>query len=177
MHKIIGCLFSLLLGISTITAQKTSERTYAKRIAERLGGQLEVSVQSGRVDILNETHAIEVEFARKWKNSIGQALWYSLQTGKMAGIVLILEDDRKDYKYSVQLQSTLVTFGLQDSVKVWLWPNDFDNSPRSQPNRPTSYWLTKISKVRHNNTCTYFKKTRGRIGTNKEGRACKKCGG
>ncbi len=177
MHKIIGFLLLFLLLTTTIIAQKTSERSYAKRIAEKLGGELEVSVQSGRVDILNETHAIEVEFARKWKNSIGQALWYGLQTGKTPGIVLILEEDHKDYKYSVQLQSTLATFGLQDSVKVWLWPNDFEKLPRSQPNIPTTYWLTKVSKVRHNNTCTYFKKTRGRIGTNKEGRACKKCGG
>jgi len=176
MKKVSSILLLLSLAL-TLLAQKSSERSYAKRIAEKLGGELEVGVQSGRVDILNETHAIEVEFARKWKNSIGQALWYSLQTSKTPGIVLILENNRKDYKYSVQLQSTLATFGLQDSVKVWLWPNDFENSPRSQPDKPTSYWLTKTSKVRHNDTCTYFQKTRGRSCTSEEGKACKKCGG
>jgi len=177
MQKIIGCLLPFLL-LSTISfAQKTSERSYAKRIAEKLGGRLEVSVQSGRVDILNETHAIEVEFARKWKNSIGQALWYGLQTGKTPGIVLIIENNRKEYKYSVQLQSTLATFGLQDSVKVWLWPDDIEPSTRSQPITPTSYWLTKNSKIRHNDTCSYYKATRGRSCTNTAGRACKKCGG
>lgn len=176
MHKILFLLLPFLLLPTITSAQKIKEKTFTKRIAEKLGGKLEVGVQSGRVDILNETHAIEVEFARKWKNSIGQALWYGIQTGKQPGIVLILENSRKDYKYTVQLQSTLTAFGLQDSIKVWLWPNDFQEKPRVQ-DTPTTYWLTESSRVRHNDTCTYFKKTRGRVCTVKEGVACKKCGG
>lgn len=164
MQKITYCFLFFLFLATTSFAQKASERSYAERIAEKMGGRLEVGVQSGRVDILNETHAIEVEFARKWKNSIGQALWYGLQTGKIPGIVLVLENHRKDYKYTVQLQSTLAAFGLQDSVKVWVWPDDFGESSRNQSTKPTSYWLTKISKVRHNDTCSYYKKTRGLSG-------------
>ena len=45
-----------------------------------------------RCDILTDTHAIEVDFADKWSEAIGQSLNYATQTGKKAGIVLVLKD-------------------------------------------------------------------------------------
>ena len=52
-----------------------------------------------RVDCLTNTHAIEFDFAEKWAESIGQALYYGLQTNKTPGVVLIIEDPEKDIKY------------------------------------------------------------------------------
>ena len=46
-----------------------------------------------RCDILTDTHAIEVDFADKWAEAIGQSLNYAMQTGKKAGIVLVLKDE------------------------------------------------------------------------------------
>jgi hypothetical protein len=45
---------------------------------------MEVTVPNGRVDIVGKHYATEVEFADKWKQAIGQALWYALQTRKLA---------------------------------------------------------------------------------------------
>ena len=45
-----------------------------------------------RRDILTDTQAIEVDFADKWAEAIGQSLNYAMQTGKKAGIVLVLKD-------------------------------------------------------------------------------------
>ncbi len=45
----------------------------------------------------SETPSVEVDFARKWAEAIGQCLLYSSMTGKRAGILLILRtptDDR-----------------------------------------------------------------------------------
>ena len=39
-----------------------------------------------RCDILTDTHAIEVDFADKWAEAIGQSLKYATQTGKKAGM-------------------------------------------------------------------------------------------
>ncbi len=47
-------------------------------------------------DCLTETHAIEFNFSNKWAESIGQSMFYALQTGKRAGIVLI-QDSPRDY--------------------------------------------------------------------------------
>lgn len=95
---------------------KLYEADYQKSWANKHGGRTEVVVPNGRVDIVTKTHAIEVEYARKWKNAIGQALWYSIQTNKKPGIVLILEK-KSDRKYLVMLESTLKHAGLD--VKVW----------------------------------------------------------
>ncbi len=44
-----------------------------------------------RVDCVTDTHAIEFDFAKKWGESIGQALYYATILNKQAGIVLIME--------------------------------------------------------------------------------------
>ena len=52
-----------------------------------------------RVDCLTATHAVEFNFAKKWAESIGQALYYSLMTGKRGMVVLILENPRREKVY------------------------------------------------------------------------------
>ncbi|MFL3659217.1 MAG: hypothetical protein ACJ07L_14355, partial [Opitutales bacterium] len=56
-----------------------------------------------RCDILTNTHAIEVDFADKWAEAIDQSLNYAMQTGKKAGIVLVLKD-RGDEKHLERLR-------------------------------------------------------------------------
>ena len=51
-----------------------------------------------RVDCLTETHACEFDWAKKWYEGFGQALWYAHNTGKKPCLVLILKSD-KDYIY------------------------------------------------------------------------------
>ena len=69
------------------------------------------------MDCLTATHAVEYERGKNWAESIGQSLYYSLQTGKRAGVVLILER-RKDYRYWLRLNSTIEHHRLP--VDTWL---------------------------------------------------------
>ena len=128
MYKIIGTVMILLLvsfNCSDVKSQsKLSEQDYAEYIQRLLGGELEVSVTSGRVDLVTTTHAFEIERANKWKESIGQSIWYALNTNKKAGIILILED-KSDYKYLIQLTTALGYAGLTEKVDVYAFPNDF----------------------------------------------------
>lgn len=119
---------SVLLACSAV-AKPTQhlEKWYQEKIAAALKGEREARVENGRVDVLTKTHAIEVEFASHWKNAIGQSLWYSLQTGKPAGIVLILEDEKKDTPDAIRLGSVIEANKLP--IKVWLWPRDFKEPP------------------------------------------------
>ena len=180
-------LILLFLLIPTfLTAQKISEAQYTRMINEKLQGKMEYSVTSGRVDILTETHAIEVERANKWKQAIGQSLWYGLQTTKKPGIILIIEKD-SDYKYFIQLNTALDYAGLTDKIEVWQFPQDFPEATvyqakildiQSNPdNAGKIYWKTSSSNVRHNSTCRYYQTTRGESCTGENGIACKKCGG
>ena len=56
-----------------------------------------------RVDCLSKDYAIEFDFAKKWAESIGQALYYSKMTGKAPAIVLILTSPA-DYRYVKRIE-------------------------------------------------------------------------
>lgn len=57
-----------------------------------------------RVDCLTKTHAVEFDFANKWHESIGQALHYSVMTGKKAKVVLILDNPKAQWVYYKRIQ-------------------------------------------------------------------------
>jgi hypothetical protein len=82
-------------------------------------GQIEARMPDGkRCDCLTDSHAIEYDFAPKFTEAIGQALDYSLQTGKKAGIVLILEKP-DDYRHWIRLNTIIEQNGLKiDTWKV-----------------------------------------------------------
>ena len=169
-----------------LSAQKISEAQYIRMINKELQGQIEYRVTSGRIDILTETHAIEVERAHKWKQSIGQSLWYGLQTTKKPGIILIMENDN-DYKYFIQLNTALDYAGLIDRIDLWQYPQDFPKASiyeakilgvqSNQDAGVKNYWKSSSSNIRHNSTCQYYQTTRGESCTGQVGIACKKCGG
>jgi hypothetical protein len=171
--------FLFVLFLLPIILYGQSEADYSRGLAAALDGRTEVPVTSGRVDILTETHAIEVDWASKWKESIGQALWYGLQTNRRAGIILILKSDA-DYKYFVQLNSALTHGGLEGKIQTWVYPNDFPGvqpagrtspnyAPASQPTAATNYWLSTNSNKRHNRDCQWFTVSKGRYCTAGEG--------
>ena len=114
-------LFLLLATITivnnTTIASTLPERYYQNQWCYDHHGQAEVMLpDQTRADCITATHAIEFDFGRKWAESLGQALYYSLQTSKRAGIVLILERP-EDRKYFIRLNSTIQHFRLP--VDTW----------------------------------------------------------
>lgn len=51
-----------------------------------------------RVDMLNDTYAWEVDWARsdKWAEAIGQSLYYAQVTGRKPGIILIIKQQSEE---------------------------------------------------------------------------------
>lgn len=189
MIEVVHCCFQLLClcgcALSLAGQTATSEADYIQLVQRHLGGEIEVPVTDGRVDIQTDIHAIEVEFAHKWKQAIGQALWYAHQTNLEAGIVLIMRSPAQQ-KYLVQLNSTLNYANLGHRVSVWVWPIDFQDSPSVRLGRvapasyppTTGYWLSIGSKKRHNASCVAnYEQTNGRPCAADEGQACGICGG
>jgi hypothetical protein len=70
---------------------RTQEKNWITALAARLGGQSEVTVPYGRVDVLTGTYAIEVDYLHKWKEGIGQALHYASVKGITPCLALIYE--------------------------------------------------------------------------------------
>ncbi|MCZ6802985.1 MAG: hypothetical protein O7D86_03375 [Proteobacteria bacterium] len=79
----------------------------------------EKRVKAGYVDCLLTDYAIEFGFANKWKEDIAQAGWYALQTGKKAGMVMILKKPT-DIKYVDYVKEYLKFYnGDAKPVKIW----------------------------------------------------------
>lgn len=108
----------LLFSATAEAARLHPEQFYQEAWCDANNGKLEhVLSDRTRVDCLTLTHAIEFDFADKWKESIGQAMFYSEMTGLLPGVVLIMEDHKKDYKYLIRL-----LIGVQniDGFSVWV---------------------------------------------------------
>ena len=125
MNKLLILLFLLFLGNLSAQISNYSEKEISIYIQSLIGGEREVSVPSGRVDLIHDNVAYEIDWANKWKESIGQALWYAQQSNKQPGIILILKSE-SDYKYFLQLNSSLNYAGLNEKFKVLLFPTDFE---------------------------------------------------
>ncbi len=100
---------------------RLNERAYQEKWCRDYNGQVEVVfVDRTRCDCLTDTHAVEVEFARKWKEAIGQALHYARKSGKKPGVVLIIRN-KNDYKYWKDLNKALKYHRLD--IDTWLIDN------------------------------------------------------
>ncbi|MDH4319888.1 MAG: hypothetical protein OEV73_00165 [Desulfobulbaceae bacterium] len=119
MKKTIVITIALMVLCPFTAASKTihKEKWYQQQWCEEQRGVQEVVLpDQTRCDCLTATNAVEFDFGKKWAEAIGQALYYSLQTGKKAGIVLILETP-KDRKYWLRLNSTIEHYNLP--IDAW----------------------------------------------------------
>ena len=79
---------------------KYSEASYQQAWCKKHNGIMEYeNNDKTRVDCLTDTYAVEFDFANKWAESVGQALHYSLMTGKKAKVVLILDNSKQMIYY------------------------------------------------------------------------------
>jgi len=75
------------------------EAYYQRLINNILQGQLEFRLDDGtRVDILTDYFAVEVDWAHKWYEGLGQAFHYGLKTQKIPMVCLIVRS-KSDEKY------------------------------------------------------------------------------
>ena len=121
MKRIMLIGMTLIILASACMASAKSlhpEKWYQEKWCDAKGGKTEVVFEDRtRCDCLTNSHAIEFDFGKKWAESIGQALHYSIETGKRAGVVLILEKSG-DYKYWSRLNTIIDHFGLP--IDAWI---------------------------------------------------------
>ena len=107
----------LLLPLDATAGSVHPERWYQDRWCAKHDGKSEYRLpDNSRVDCLTKTHAVEVDFAQKFYQAIGQALFYSSRTNKLPGIMLILEDST-DRRYLKRLRETIAIHNLD--ITVW----------------------------------------------------------
>lgn len=109
-------LLSLLLFSPLIVAAET-EREACKRLAPKYATVPEnidaVLPDESRVDLLSPTHAWEVDWAPKWAEGVGQAMLYSIWTGKKPGLILLVKDRRKEKAYILRAKLVCEKVGIE----------------------------------------------------------------
>lgn len=116
MKRFILTLCVYAIGLCGFCAHCYPEKTYQEHWCSMNCGKQEVILfDKARVDCVTKTHAIEFDFATKWAESIGQALYYSHVTGLAPGIVLILENPQKDQKYVSRVNAVAKKY----EITVW----------------------------------------------------------
>ena len=112
-----------------LTATSKTERYYQLKCNETLQGKVEYRLPDAtRVDILTEDLAIEVDFAKKYYEAIGQACHYAEMTGKKPAILLIVREKYEE-KYiaaaSRVCKSAKIRVGGEDYHIVMMVYRDF----------------------------------------------------
>ncbi len=115
----VGLILSIIFIFPSILFAKREhpEKWYQEQWCREQGGQIEVVLSDKtRCDCVTDTHAIEFDFGNNWAEAVGQSSYYSIQTRKKAGIVLILES-MKDRTYWIRLNATIQHFNLP--IDIW----------------------------------------------------------
>jgi hypothetical protein len=126
----IMIFFTLLLASATPGAaapHRYKEKVYQGAWCAGHDGLTEVVLpDSTRVDCVTAEYAVEADFAPKWAEAIGQALYYSMRTGRKPGILLIMESDG-DTRYLERLEAVTRNLG----IAVWtITPDDVGGGER-----------------------------------------------
>ena len=106
-------LILILVSLPVQAKHLHYEREYQEAWAEKNNAEMEVVLDDGaRVDCVTEEYAIEFDFAKKWAESIGQALYYAIKTDKKPAIVLIMENPEKDEIYYNRLKDVAEKYNI-----------------------------------------------------------------
>ena len=120
MNKVIYILVLLTLSLSA--KHLHVEKVYQEYFCNKFGGIMEYRLKDRtRVDCLLKEYAVEVDFAQKWAESIGQSLYYANQTSRKAAVLLIMEDEIKDQKFLNRLENV----SKKQDIDIWLINKDF----------------------------------------------------
>jgi len=106
-------LLILILSSSLYSKQLHKERYYQEYFCK--DGIIEYGLPDRtRVDCFTKDYAIEVDFAYKWAEAIGQCLYYASMTNKNPGIVIIIEKE-KDKRHLYKI----LEIANRLEIKIW----------------------------------------------------------
>lgn len=113
MKKIITIISIFFLVLPAQAKRLNPEVEYQTYWCKKNNGIMEYKLSDKtRVDCLTDTLAVEVDFANKWAECIGQAIYYGRQTNRQGACLLIMENGEKDLKYLKRLRRAAYRKGV-----------------------------------------------------------------
>lgn len=109
---ILILLITIFYAVDASAGHKHKEAEYRDAWCR---GVTEVVLPNGtRADCVTSNYIVEVEFAAKWQQAIGQALNFAEQTGKRPAILMIIDRD-KDWRYFRKCRRT----ATKNGIRLW----------------------------------------------------------
>ncbi len=136
MKKIILTSMLILISLPVMAANRLHpEAEYQKAWCNKRGGIMEYKLSDKtRVDCLLPNMAVEFDFANKWAECVGQALYYGRMTNRQAACVLIMERGEKDLKYLRRLRRAAYRKGV--NLRTFTMKPEHLCIPVKQDNHP-----------------------------------------
>ena len=131
MKKAIFLIYILFFTTTAHAGHLHKEAEY--RDAWCTKGRTEVTLHDGsRVDCLTENYAVEIEFAAKAMEALGQSIHYARITGTDPAMVIIIETE-KDWRHFNRIRRTARKRG----VKLWhITPGQLEQRQKEQNHAP-----------------------------------------
>lgn len=110
-----------LAAIASPSLAAETESDYRDRLCGGAGMQMEMAMPNGtRADCMTDRLAIEVDWAHKWAEAIGQSMNYAASTGKLPAAILICRRgaEAKCLNWSLLTSETATYWNLP--LTVWL---------------------------------------------------------
>ena len=158
------------------------ESLWRDALAAALGGRTEVRIPEGRVDVLTDDEAIEIDFQHKWKEGLGQCLVYARATGRRPVLALITygESPAETTRHTEAVFAAAEEHCASNGVRLLVMrPSRNDEFHRADPTKKGRPRVTRClspSGVRHNSGCRYFNPDAPACAPG-DGRHCGVCGG
>lgn len=103
-----------MTSLSSYAKHEYPEKVYQAYWCGQHNGIMEYRLSDKtRIDCLTEQYAVEVDFANKWAECIGQSLYYGRRTKRCPACVLIMENPEKDLKYLRRLRYAAYKQGVK----------------------------------------------------------------
>lgn len=110
MYRLILLSLLLLPQISLAKSENDYVQKWCKGVTERRLYDQDTLV--GRIDCETKYHAIEFDFAPKWSECLGQAIWYGARVNKISACALIIRTE-KDCKHVKKISEAILGGNLQ----------------------------------------------------------------
>lgn len=108
-----------LLLLTVIPTPSDSELVWSKWLAENLGGTQGYHAPDGSfVDILTDTHAVEIDFVSKWEEARNQAKAYARITNRRPAVIL-LAGRKESHIESADIWRCLFACD-EDEIDTWI---------------------------------------------------------
>lgn len=115
--KTVVFILTLVSSLALFAADHPKELFFQKIAEKTLHGHSSQLSDGTICDILTPDYAVEVDFAHKWYEAVGQSLHYALVSKRKPGIVLIILK-KSDLKFLGRLLKVNKAYKLD--IRIWI---------------------------------------------------------